>query len=175
MLPTPVPHSAGRPPPNQPSFGPPMCRVDPPNQPTFWDWLPTVPAASFRCRHSAPRASRRQWLLGLGGAFLRVNELFAISLALNRVHPTTAGLLIDQPPRKGPTHPHKTQIVSRSSRRRRTASESASRDAASWRRSRDQRAPPGRHGRPDQRSDAVWCNKCTNLSCACRCRLGSKT
>ena len=100
---------ADPPPTNQVSDPPsaPCAGVDPPNQPTFWGWLPSVPAASFRVPPQRPARVTASLVACLVSAahFLDVNELLAISLALNRVRLTTAGLLIDQPPRDPPMRP----------------------------------------------------------------------
>ena len=64
-----------------------------------------------------PRASRRRWLLGLGGAFLDVNELLVSYLSCPKSCSSDHGRLTYRSAATGPTH--KTQIVSRSSRRRR--------------------------------------------------------
>ena len=116
-LPTLVLHTAGRTPPTNQVSDPKCAGQTPPTNQLSGAGCPLYRRRHSGCRHSAPRASRRQSVVAWSRRRIFACELFVLlSLALNRVRPTTAGLLIDQPPRDPPIN--KTQPASRSSRRR---------------------------------------------------------
>ena len=81
-LPTLVPHTAGRTPPTNQVSDPKCAGQTPPTNQLSGTGCPLYRRRHSGCRHSAPRASRRQLLLGLGGAFLRVNSLCSVLLSL---------------------------------------------------------------------------------------------